>query len=88
MEQGIKQGIEQGIGQGIEQGLAAQREMLRRQAELKFGAAAASEFARRLEAVADPALLAGAGERIVTGAAADELLSGLNPVRRLKPNQP
>ena len=92
MEQGIKQGIEQGteqgIRQGIEQGLAAQREMLRRQAELKFGAAAASEFVRRLEAVADPALLAEAGERIVTGAAADELLSGLNPVRRLKPNRP
>ena len=86
--QGMRRGIEQGIRQGIEQGLAAQREILRRQAELKFGAAAASEFARRLEAVADPALLAGAGERIVTGAAADELLSGLNPVRHLKPNQP
>ena len=79
MEQGIKQGIEQGIGQGIEQGLAAQREMLRRQAELKFGAAAASEFARRLETVADPALLAEAGERMVTGAAADELLPAHDP---------
>ena len=69
------QGIEQGVRQGIEQGLAAQREMLRRQAELKFGAAAASEFARRLEAVADPALLAGAGERVMASATADELLS-------------
>ena len=48
-------------------------------AELKFGPAAASEFARRLEAVADPALLAEAGERVMASATADELLSGPQP---------
>ena len=72
--QAKEQGVEQGIEQGIEQGLAAHRETLRLLAELKFGGAAASEFARRLEAVTDPALLAESGERIVRCDTADELL--------------
>ena len=70
-----ERGIQQGMRQGIEQGLAVQREMLRRLAELKFGGAAATEFANRLEAVTDPALLAEAGERIIACDTADELLS-------------
>ena len=44
IEQGIERGIEQGIEQGIErgraEGVAAQRATLRRQAALRFGAAA------------------------------------------------
>ena len=66
---------DQGMRQGIEQGLAAQREMLRRLAELKFGGAAAAEFAKRLDAVSDPALLAEASERIIACDTADGLLS-------------
>ena len=79
MRRGIEQGIEQGMERGIERGLAAHRETLRLLAEMKFGPAAASEFARRLETVADPALLAGAGERVMASATADELLSGPAP---------
>ena len=67
----------QGMQQGIEQGLAAQRKMLRRLAEMKFGGAAAAEFANRLEAVTDPAMLAEAGERIIACDTADGLLSNL-----------
>ena len=67
-------GVEQGIERGIEQGLAAHRETLLLLAELKFGGAAALEFARRLEAVTDPALLAESGERIIRCDTADELL--------------
>ncbi len=70
-----EQARRQGVEQGLEQGLAAQREMLHRLAELKFGVAAAAEFAIRLEAVTNPALLAEAGERIVACGTADELLS-------------
>ena len=60
--------------EGIEQGLATHRESLRRLAERRFGAAAATEFARRLETVTDPAQLADAAVRIVDCATADELL--------------
>ncbi len=66
--------------QAREQSLAAHRETLRRLAEPKFGNAAASEFARRLEAVTDPAQLANAGERIIVCETADELLD--NPTSR------
>ena len=75
--QARKLGIEQGIQKGAEQGLAAQRQMLRRMAELKFGAAAAKEFARRLEAVTNPALLAEVSDRIMACEEVDELLFGL-----------
>ncbi len=60
--------------QGAEQSAAAHRETLRLLVEVKFGGAAASKFARRLEAVTDPALLAESGERIVRCDTADELL--------------
>ena len=71
------QGLERGLELGLKQGLAAQREMLRRMVELKFGGAAATELARRLEAETSPDLLTEVGERIVACAAADELLSDL-----------
>ena len=68
---------ERARAQGLEQGLAAQREMLRRMVELKFGGAAATELTGRLETAAGPDLLAEVGERIVACATADELLSSL-----------
>ncbi len=70
-----EQGIEQGIRQGVEEGLETQRQMLRRLTELKFGGTTAAEFAMRLQAVSDPALLAEAGERIIACETAAELLS-------------
>ena len=70
-----RQAREQGIEQGNQRGLTAHRETLRLLVELKFGSAAASEFARRLEAVTDPALLAETAERIVRCDTAEELLN-------------
>ena len=58
-------------GQARHEGM---RELLRRQAERKFGAAAAAEFARRLETVTDPNRLADINARIFDCATADELL--------------
>ena len=55
------------------QRLTAQRQLLRRLAERKFGRAAAAEFVRWLETETDPARLAEAGERIVDRAAVDGL---------------
>jgi len=66
--------MREGIEQGTEHGLAAQRELLRRQAERKFGPAAVAEFVRWLEAETDPARLAEAGERIIDCATGDGLL--------------
>lgn len=43
------------IEQDIQQVLAAQRELVRRQAERRFGWAVAAEFARRLEGLIGPA---------------------------------
>ena len=74
-----RQAMEQGIEQGIEHGLAAQRETLRRLAERKFGKEAAAEFARRLEAAADPERIAEAGERIIDCGTAEELLARPSP---------
>ncbi|MCY3731762.1 MAG: hypothetical protein OXF98_10510, partial [Rhodospirillaceae bacterium] len=55
------------------QRLTAQRQLLRRQADRKFGRAAAAEFVRWLDTETDPARLAEAGERIIDCATVDGL---------------
>ena len=54
MEQGIEQGIEQGVERGRAEGVAAQRATLRRQAALRFGAAAErlDPFLARIDSLA------------------------------------
>ena len=71
----LQQGIEQGINQGIDQGLAQERELLRRQAELKFDAATAEELARRLAAVTDAKRLTEVGCWIIDCGTGAELLA-------------
>ena len=70
----LQQGIEQGINQGIDLGLAQERELLRRQAELKFDAATAAELARRLAAVTDAKRLTEVGCWIIDCGTGAELL--------------
>ena len=85
LEQGIEQGIELGLvrgqAQGLEQGLAAERELLCRQAARKFGAAAGDALARHLAGTSDPDRLAGIGERIVDCGTGAELLGWLDSDR-------
>lgn len=57
--------LRQGVEEGVEQGLAHERELLRRQAERKFGAAVAAELARRVVAVTEADFLADVGCWIV-----------------------
>ena len=71
----LQQGIEQGINKGIDQGLAQERELLRRQAELKFDAATAAELARRLAAVTDAERLTEVGCWIIDCGTGAELLA-------------
>ncbi|MCY4376722.1 MAG: hypothetical protein OXC31_23460 [Spirochaetaceae bacterium] len=68
-----QQGIEQGIERGIQQGTAR----LRRQAERRFGAAAAEQLAAVLAEVTDADRLAEAGDWIVDSATTDDFLSRL-----------
>ena len=85
LERGEKRGIEQGIGQGRRQGLkqclAAERELLRRQAARKFGAAAGDALTRHLAGISHPDRLAGVGERIVDCGTVADLLKWLDAER-------
>ena len=74
LQQGIEQGIKQGIERGIQQGTAAR---LRRQAERRFGTAAAEQLAAVLAEVTDADRLAEAGDWIVDSATTDDFLSRL-----------
>ena len=71
----------QGFEEGIEQGLAAERELLRRQAARKFGAAASDALVHHLADISDPDRLAGIGERIVDCRTGAELLEWLDADR-------
>ena len=78
LEQGEKRGIERGRAQGLERGLAAERELLRRLATRKFGAAAGDALVLHLADISDPDRLAGIGERIVDCATGAELIERLD----------
>ena len=73
-EEGISQGRAEGISLGREEGLAHERQLLRRQAAARFGAATADRVARALAAEADPDRLAAVGEAIVRCSTGDQLL--------------
>ena len=75
LEQGVEQGIEQGVKQGIEQGNERQKALLRRQAERRFGPAAAERLSAVLAEVTDADRLAEAGEWIVDCATPAEFLA-------------
>ena len=84
MELGMAQGIERGIERGVAQGLAQGRlDMLRRAAELRFGAGAGGRVASALAGVSDADWLAGVGVWIGECGSGDELL---RRIRERKPN--
>ena len=74
IRQGREEGISLGRAQGREEGIGQQRQMLRRMAAARFGAATADRLARVLAAEADPARLSRVGEAVVRCATAEELL--------------
>ena len=85
-EEGITLGREEGIGlgraegislgreEGLRAGLAHERQLLRRLAAARFGAATADRLARVLATEADPERLAAVGEAIVRCSTGDQLL--------------
>ena len=73
--EGIEQGIERGIERGIEQGLAAERDLLCRQAARKFGAGTAERLANLLATIGDTRRLAEVGDWIIDCATGDDLIA-------------
>ena len=81
----LRQGIEQGIEQGREQVLDAERGLLRRQAEVRFGAETAERLFGILRRESDLAQLAAIGEAIVRCDTGTDLLRQTAPTRNAAP---
>ena len=85
--------IRQGVEQGLRQGLGHERALLRRMAEVRFGASTADQLSASLRQVNDPRKLDAIGEAIMRSETGDELLRQANPDVQAKaapatPNQP
>ena len=74
IRQGREEGISLGREEGLSLGIAHERQLLRRMAAARFGAATADRLALALATEADPERLAVVGEAIVRCATGDELL--------------
>ena len=75
LAQGVERGIEQGLERGIEQGLAAERELLGRLAERKFGDGTAERLSDLLAGIGDTRRLAEVGDWIIDCATGDDLIA-------------
>ena len=73
--EGRAEGIAQGVERGFEQGLAAERELLCRQAMRKFGDGTAERLAGLLARVGDTRRLAEVGDWIIDCATGDDLIA-------------
>ena len=73
--EGRAEGIEQGIEQGVERGLAAERELLCRQAGRKFGAGTAERLAGLLAPIGDTRRLAQVGDWLIDCTTGAELIA-------------
>ena len=74
IEEGVERGIEQGVEEGIQRGLARQRELLRQQAEVRFGVRTAERLFASLRQEDDPRRLDAIGVAVVRCETGDELL--------------
>ena len=73
--EGRAEGIERGIEQGLERGLAAERELLCRQAARKFSAGAGERLAGVLAQIDDTGRLAQVGEWIIDCTTGEALMA-------------
>ena len=76
------EGRAEGIERGIEQGIAAERDLLRRQATRKFDAGTAERLAGLLSRIDDPERLAEVGDSIIECASGDELIGRFGDGKR------
>ena len=73
-----RQGYNMGRARGHAEGMAAERDLLLRQAARKFGADASERLKHLLARIDDPELLAEAGELIIDSATGDDLIACLD----------
>ena len=78
VQQGMRQGVQQGVRQGVHQG---QADLLRRQAERRFGAATAQRLSALLDG-ADAGRLIEVGDWIVECGSGEELLERVRQAGR------
>ena len=78
--EGRTEGRAEGRAEGVEQGIAAERDLLRRQAARKFDAGTAERLAGLLERIDDPERLAEAGDWIIECADGDELIARVGDI--------
>ena len=70
----------EGLERGLKQGIAAERDLLRRQATRKFDAGTARRLADLLSRIDDPEGLAEAGDWIIECAGGDELIARVGDI--------
>ena len=70
----------EGRAEGLERGIAAERDLLRRQAARKFDAGTAERLAGLLSRIDDPERLAEAGDWIIECASGDELIARVGDI--------
>ena len=75
--QGHAEGLSEGAARGFERGIAAERDLLLRQAARKFGVHASERLKNLLARIDDTELLAAAGELIIDCATGDDLIARL-----------
>ena len=80
-EQGRREGLEQGMRDGLDRGRAEERELLRRQAAVRFGADTATRLSQELAGITDPEQLAEVGVWLVACDSGEELLDRLSSGR-------
>ena len=70
----------EGLERGLKQGIAAERDLLRRQATRKFDAGTAERLADLLSRIDHPEGLAAAGDWIIECAGGDELIARVGDI--------
>ena len=75
LQRKLRRNYREGIEQGIERGLAAERQLLRRQAARRFGAATAARLDRLLADIRDTEGLEPVGDWIIDCADGDGLIA-------------
>ena len=73
-EEGLEQGLERGLERGIQRGFERERELLTKQAQLRFGTETANDLARHLAGITDHEQLLAVCEWISSSTSGSELL--------------
>ena len=77
LQQGLEKGLQQGEARGLQRGLSAQRTMVHRQAQRRFGRAVAQSLSSLLEHIDDPEQMAEVSEWLLDATDGETLLQNV-----------